>query len=802
MPKAIISILLLFSVFQSSFAQNFGKITGNIKSKTEALEFVTVLLSKKSDSLKVLQNTFTDSTGNFKFDKIEIGEYQLRFSLVGYLKSTKNVTISEQKSDIEIIDFQLSEDGTLLQNVTVTAQKKLIEKTSQGFIVNASANLTQTGGTATDILKNTPTISVDAEGAITMRGKTPQFLINGRASNLANPDQIPASSIESIEIINNASAKYDANSESGIINIRLKKNKSDGTNGAFALGAGLGAKARASSSFLFNHKAQKWNFGLGYDNRFAGRSRKIGAGRTNFNLPETYLLVQNRNDKRVEGVQNLKFNIDFSPNDKNSITFEAIGNTERQDNNEDLITKLYQLSKAFVSNTDRNSFEYERVKVGEFALIYNKEYTQKYKSLTANISSSVENGRQNTDIFSQSYAENNAKIGNEVLERTHNYENGNITSGNLDYAFPIGNNGQIETGYRGVLRSLTAEYQTSKKTNGQYVINTSASNIFDFTENVHAGYIQYNSINNGADQHFWKYTIGLRAENISNSGSNQDASTKFSNNYLQLFPMANITYNLDAESSWKLSYGKRFNRPGFGQLNPFVDITDALNPHSGNSNLKPEIAHNLELGFNKEADKFSVSTNAFYRYTKNTIRAFYQLLPNGVNLNSPINIGNASTAGLETILSSKPSPVCDFNLSVSLFQQHINGANVGVDAVNDAFGWYGKLINNFVPWHNAKLQLIANYNSSLITPQGKRLAQKFVDLGFQQKIHKNGNAKLGVTMVDIFNTLKNGFINITPEFTNFRNVKVDTRAIMVTFGYSFKSAFKDKLLDNKFSREY
>jgi outer membrane receptor protein involved in Fe transport len=261
-------------------------------------------------------------------------------------------------------------------------------------------------------------------------------------------------------------------------------------------------------------------------------------------------------------------------------------------------------------------------------------------------------------------------------------------------------------------------------------------------------------------------------------------------------------YYINPQTYWKLSYGKRINRPGLGQLNPFTDVTDALNPHSGNPNLKPEITHNLELGFNKEWNNFSLSSNLFYRYALNTIRQFAQLQPNGANLTLPINIGNATTFGIENIATVKPAKFYDFNASLSLFQLHINGANAAGDAVRNAFGWYGKLINNFTPWQGGRLQLIGSYNSALATPQGKRIGQYYADLGFQQKIHKKGNARLGITIVDLFNTLKSGYENNTIQFSNTRRSKADTRAIMITFGYSFKSAFKEKIMDNQFSKEY
>lgn len=797
--------LVLFSIlcFASSVlhAQSIGKISGNIVDKITPLEFVTISLAKVTDTNKVLFFTTTDTAGIFSFNHIEWGDYFIKFSLIGYKAAVQKISVTENSPVIKIENYILVKDANFLQAVTVTSQKKLIEKTPQGFIVNAAANITATGGTATDLLKNTPTVSVDAEGVLTLRGKAPLILINGRNSNLTNPDQIPASSIESIEIINNPTAKYDANAESGIINIKLKKNKQNGTNGALALGAGLGSRGRINSSALVNHKTKKINLGLGYDNRFAGRTRNINGSRTNFYLPDTYLLNQKRNDKRVERLQNLKLNLDFSLNASNSFSFEAVGNLEGQDNNESLNTAVYKQNNTLNANTNRHSLELGRSKVAEFALDYSKKFNAEQKSLTASIISSFDNDRENTEITSQSLDKYDVPSGNAWFEKTHNYENGNTTAAKIDYAFPVSKKTQIETGYKAVVRYINADYETADLLNSMYVINTSASNFFKFKEQVHAAYVIYSSSFGGAIKQNWKYDLGLRAEQIFNNGHTQNNSTKFNNQYLKLFPNADLIYYFKPETYFKLSYGKRINRPGLGQLNPFTDITDSLNPHSGNPNLKPEIIHAIELGYNKEWNNTSFSANIFYRYAVNTIRQYILPQLNGINLTYPVNIGSAVTYGIENIISVKAAKVYDFNTSVSLFQQQLNGSNISADAVQSAFGWYAKLINNFTPWHSGKLQVTGNYNSVLATPQGKRIAQYFTDFGFQQKLG-NGNARLGITVTDVFNTFKNGYINNTTAFSHYRYSKADTRAVILTFAWFFKSVFKEKLLENKFSRDY
>ena len=779
-----------------------GKITGNVVNSAKPIEFATVTISNVQDSNKVLFYEASDSLGKFSFDKLDYGKYLVKIKMVGFLPISKNAVINASNKEVQLKDLNLIEDASELNKVTVTAQKKMIEKTAEGFVINTANNITQIGGTATDILKSTPTVTVDNDGAITLRGKTPLILINGRNSGIANMDQIAASSIESIEIINSASSKYDANAESGIINIKLKKNKQSGTNGALALGTGLGAKGRVNSSFIVNNKVGKWNLGLSYDNRFAGRTRKIESTRTNYNLIDNYFISQKRNDERVEKLQNLKLNLDYNLNKYNSFSFEAMGNMESQDNNEDLVSKLFNKNNGFSSSNDRHSFEYEKVKEAELALNYLKTYQHSAKTLNASLSSSIEKGRQNTDIYTTSLDLEGKTIGMMQTQLTHNYEDGVITNASLDYSIPTSENGVIETGYKGLFRTIKTDYLSADKINNTYITNYSASNIFNFNEGVQALYFQYHNTSNiKGTESSWNYATGIRAEQVNNNGETNTQSTRFSNNYLKLFPTAHLAYNFNQKESIKLSYGKRINRPGLGQLNPFVDITDILSPHSGNPNLKPEIINAYELSFNNGTNKLNFTNSLFFRHSINAIRSFYIQQPNGAILNMPMNIGNVDNYGLESMVIGKPSRFYDYNLSATLFRQQINGSNIINDGVNSGTNWSGKIINNFTFNSASKLQIIANYISPKTTPQGETFSMYNVDLGLQKKLGKS-NFKLNFIIVDAFNTLKSGYNTQTSTFAVYRSQKSDTRAFMITLAYSFKAALKDKMLENKFNAEY
>ncbi|KQB39544.1 TonB-dependent receptor domain-containing protein [Flavobacterium aquidurense] len=792
---SLLSILFILSQF--SFGQN-SSLKGTVSDGKLPVEFVDVILKNANDSTKVAGYAVTDASGNFDLENILSGDYQLSFRLIGFKTVSQKVKLNG--SPLFIGNIILQNDANLLNAVVVNSQKKQIQKTDEGFVFNAVWNISQSGGTATDMLKSIPTVAVDADGGITLRGKSPMILINGKNSAITNMDQIAASSIESIEVISNPTSKYDANAESGIINIKLKKNNQSGINGAVVLGSGFGAKGRLNSSVLLNQKTEKWNFGLGYDNRFAGRTKKIKGERINNFIDDEHFINQNRNDERTEGLQNLKLNIDFSPNDRNSFSFEALGNMESQDNDETLYTHVNTSTNQFYSFNRRHSLELERSKVGELALSYDRKFTDDRKNLNASITSSFNKHRENTNIDTFNYDQYNTQIADAFLQRTHNYEHENISNAIVNYAFPVSDKSIVETGYKGTFRFFNSDFESADMTNGEYVINPLASNGFKFNEQINAVYGLLNSFIGDKENPKWKYNLGLRAENVSNTGATKNNSDRFNNDYLKLFPSASLQLNLKGDEFVKIGYSKRINRPDLDDLNPFIDITDALNPHGGNPYLKPEIIHIAEMSYNKDWSKYSFSTNAFYRNATNTIKQYAELQDNGVILLQPRNIGSTITYGLETIFSLKPIGFYDANISITAFEQNIDASNLAQDVVNNAFSWYGKIINNFAPWKGGKLQIIGNYNSALATPQGKRIPIYNVDMGFQQKIGK-GNARLGLVVTDMFNTLESGYKNNTLLFSNNRTSKSDTRALMLTFAYTFKSDFKEKLLENQFSTE-
>ena len=797
MKKIILFLILIVSFKNYSQTKSIiGKIADNKKD----LLFSNIVLFKQNNSLNIIKSAVSDSLGKFKIDSVAIDSYVLKIEHLGYLSKKINLNVNNSKNIFDLETIFLKPEANLLGEVKITSTRKSVKQTTQGFIIKAKDNITQAGGTATDLLKNTPTVAVDAEGGLTIRGKKPLILINNRRSSLSNTDRIPASSIESIEIINNPSAQYDSDSDGGIINIKLKKNIASGTNGAILFGAGFGAKGRANSSFIINYLKKDWNFGLAYDNRFAGRTRKADSKRTNFFEPINYLVDQNRNDNRLEITQSLKLNVDYTLDEKNSFGVELIANKNGEDNNERQNSTVFTKNAFFNYSNSRFSNELARENGIETNFNYTRKFNDVRKKLAINLTSILDFDKENTNIDVTNFDSSGAVFGNKTFERTHNYANNKESTLQFDYSFPVTSKGTFDTGFKTIFRTVNADFVAENLISNQYIINTAASNLFNFSEQIHASYLQFRSCIGDEKESKFNYDIGIRLEQVYNENKPTTSTLGYNRNYFNYFPTANAAYYFKQSEFLKINVSKRINRPSLEQLNPFVDITDALNTHSGNPNLQPEIINAFEIGYNNETAKINFSSNIFYRDAKNIIKNLISLQNGGVTNVRPDNFGNSITYGFETIASLNLAKYWNSNISFSLFKQKIEGNNINGDTSSDVNSWNGKWINTFTLFKEGKLQIINEYNAPTATPQGTRIGINNMDIGYQHKIFYN-RIGFGLVVTDVFNTRKSGFVATDAQFDYYRNFKIDTRAILATFAYTFGTKVKEEMMENKFPNE-
>lgn len=798
--KSILFFFCFFLLVLYAEAQGSRAIKGVITASGKPLEYANIYLYRRPDTTKVAAFATADSGGAFLIQVPMQGNYKVRVARIGLRPYFRELTVGDQPIDLGVLVLQA--DDNTLQGITITAPKKMIQKTPQGFVVMAEANLATGGGTATDLLQNTPSVLVDEDGGVSLRGKSPQILINGRNSALTSKglDRIPASSIDRIEIINNPGAKYDAESEGGVINIILKKNARKGTTGAFAIGGGYGAKYRLNSSFMLSSQlSPKLTLGATYDNRFAGRKRWVQAERENFHLDSNHFLIQHRDDDRQENTHNLKLNADYVIDKRNDFGLEAIWSHDAQHNFESLTSRLENAAHDFTSANNRYSDENEKGNEYEVSGSFEHRYRKEGMKLNVLLSTSYASTWLRTGITTNSLDETGGHFGDPFLQRSDNDADEHITTLRVDQAIPLTGHATLEFGYKGLFRSLYSDFRNLYEQGGDYIYDTRSSNIFNYNDRIHAAYGLLRGHTGDKAEPKVRYEAGLRFEQMNYQGASSGAKN-FEKSYANAFPNVMVAYTTGKDAFVKFAYGKRINRPDLGELNPFLDITDSLNPHTGNPDLVPEIVHALELGYNKDWSGFQLTANLFYRKGKNTIMNYVFLDSVGHALSKPVNIGTSETYGLETILGAQLGAIWQFNASVSMYQQHLWGEVEGKSFSSDAFTWYLKTAQNFSFWKGGKIQIIGNYQAPLAVTQGKRIAVYNVDLGFQQRIMKN-KGRIGVSVTDLFYTKRNGNNLYTPDFTSWRRSWVDSRAVVVTFGYTFGTKFKEQLMDNKYSND-
>jgi outer membrane receptor protein involved in Fe transport len=785
----------LTAIAQNNYpTANPGKISGKVMDEAtgKPVEFATVVL-KKSGETQMYKGGNTDLNGDFMFDNIPLGAYQLEVAFVGYkAKTIPNIALSAQAPQVVMSQLSLSGDEKILNEVVIQGQKEFIQTTPDAIIIKPEANVTQAGSTATDVLQNVPSVQVDQNGNISMRGGRPNILINGRSSGFGdmrrgggmmgfNPlDQINAEDIESISISNNPSARFDAEGGGGLIDIKLKRDRQLGTHGQVNLGYGA-PRNRVNGNLRINHRTKNMNMFLSYGARFDKRKNLSETDRTTYDaLGEsiTQLLDQEQNGINRNQNHNIRIGGDYYFTEKTTLQAEASYST-RFGKSEDFLESLFFDENGDLAVTTNQKTNNEQ-KSNNFE--YNLTFRHEFKKAKQNITASF------VQVFSDDDGESLLAV--ESTETTQNRsrlsesDNQNInTNFQLDYAHPIGSKGLLETGYKLSLRDLNTDSDFENKTGDVWERDDLLSNEFEFQEQVHAGYIAYkNSLGK------WDYSVGIRAEQVMMEGNvfSTQPTVGFEKDFLNFFPTARIAYNVDDTQFLKISYNKRISRPNFGDLNPFRDITNPLNIRTGNPDLNPEFNHNFELGYSKVWEKYTFSPTVFYRHQTDVVQRITTLLDDdsSITISKPENIGLARNYGIELMGTAQWTKWWDMNTSFSMAQNEIEATEEGRGIDSRVSTWNARFNSNFTFWENSRLSVNAFYNSPRAIAQGTIRPIYAFGIGFQKPI-LNKKGSIGFNVRDIFYTMRFGSETRGANFIQTTNTRRDTRMVMVNFRYRF-----------------
>ncbi|MGN7987666.1 TonB-dependent receptor domain-containing protein [Pedobacter sp. 22226] len=765
--KTIKITLLLLTLSFSLFAQTGGKakITGVLKdAKTqETIPFATAVLINKATAknAKIVQ---TDVNGAFVMTDLPTGTFTFKISFVGYQTMVRdNVTITATTGALNFGDIKMNPaKGNVLSEITVTGQKQGMQMGIDKKIFAVDQSVISEGGSAGDLLQNVPSVSTDMDGNVSLRGSTGvKVLIDGKPSLIAGGNvaqilqSIPASSIESVEVITNPSAKYDAEGQSGIINIVLKKNTKLGFNGSAAVTAGNRDNYNANTNLSFqNSKVNIYgNYSYRYGNRIGGGFQDITyktatPGSTAFANQNT---VSNSLDKG----HNAKAGIDYYLAPKSVISLSGGFNSRENDRNDLLNIRQLNSNNAPVllsnrtNTTDGYGNSYDA----------NLDYVQKFKKpkeeLTFNFGYSY--GTNNNDqAYSTNTINRNGVPIDETLSLQRVFNTGNNTNYNIqtDYALPVGKAGKIELGYRSQIRlGNNDQYADSIPTNTNvYVSNNKLINGFDSKDQVHALYFNYqNQIKD------FGYQVGLRAEDarldthLEGYTNNVLTTAEGNIHYKRLYPSVFLTQKLKGDNQLQLSYTRRVNRPRPWDTNPFLDVSDPLNYRGGNPNLLPEDVHSFELGYSKYWKKVTLTSSLYFRQTNDVIQRVRSTPVNGIITSTPQNLSHQINSGVELIGRFDLIKALNFTTNVNLYQAKFAGDERFDIASSSGFSWNANVTGNLTVVKNLSLQVRGDYRAPEVMAQGKRNAMYGIDGGAKYDF-PNKKASLSFNVRDVFNT--------------------------------------------------
>ena len=720
-------LLVIASLFSSGlFAQTnvnnsaSGRVSGTLIDQTsrQPVGFANVVLYPLSDTTKITNGAMTNEQGAFLVDNLPVGSYLAKITLIGYAsRRLPAVTITAANPAVNLGIIPFSVNTTRLNEVQIQGERPIVSYGLDRKVINVAQDLTSIAGTATDVMKNVPSVSVDADGGISMRGSSNlRILIDGRPTGMVAADQaqileqIPASSIESVEVITNPSSKFDAEGEGGIINIILKKEERQGFNGLASVN--VGTNNRYNTSLSGNYQFKKLNIYGSYDFRQDNRNGFGNQNRTSFNeadVPNSYIdQAEDETDKGLNHSFKVGADYDFLPNQ--TLTLSMVYRNRNSTENEITLNRLYNGSRTLTSNFRRTTLEEDLDQNFDYYLGYRKLFSKKRRELTADVMYTTATGDESQNIAS----ENLMPLEEISLTRQRSLtdEKNKQVTAQIDYTDPIGENGRFDAGYKSIISQRDDDYRFENLNNfNQLWINDpTISNNFVLDQQIHSLYATY-----GNKWGKLSYQLGGRLEGTKQLGLQKANNTVAPDtSYLNFFPSVFLTHAFNENNQVQASYSRRINRPNIWNLNPFIDVSDSLNIRQGNPYLRPEFSNSFELSQIYYGDNGSLNTTLFFRETKDVIQRFTVPVDSFTTLTTNINLATRQAYGLELVASRTLFDIWKVNGNASAFRNILTGNYLGTAIDNRNFSWSVRLNSNITFWKGIDLQVAANYRSPVL----------------------------------------------------------------------------------------
>ena len=789
MSKLFLTILFIGLFVNTINAQRPDQkkvtITGKVidKETNQPLEYATIAFISKRQN-KIITGGITDMKGDFSIP-VPVGMYDVSIEYLSF--KTQIIPNKRLTQNQNIGTFTLEIDAEALDAVEIIAERTTVELRLDKKIYNVGKDLTVRGGTVSDVLDNVPSVSVDVEGNVALRGnENVRILINGKPSGLVGLNstdalrQLPAEAIEKVEIITSPSARYDAEGTAGIINIILRRSKLQGLNGAITVNGGHPVNAGISGNI--NYRTGDFNF----FNTLSYRYREIPGQSTNKTefLTTGSTLDEFRNFDRIRKGFTTNLGVEWYINDTSSLTTSIV--LRDSDNESNTTNESFGADPSGVPfDLLRLEDELEDDKTIQFSLNYDKQFDgNSDHRLTFDFQ--YENSKEDENgLVTQNSG---------FAERAKTLENQDRILLQTDFVKPVGENSQFEVGYRGNFNELDTDYALEFFENGDYVLDTNVSNNLIYREHINALYSQFGS----KIKEKFSFLIGLRLESTRITIDQSTSGNFDKKDYVNLFPTVNLGYEISEDQNITLGYNRRIRRPRSRFINPFPSRSSATNIFQGNPDIDPSFSNGVDLGYLNRFGKLTVNSSIYFQHATDVFTFISEdtgetVLIGGTEIpiirRMPINLATNDRFGFEFTLTYRPSRKWNFNGNFNLFQSETKGDFNGINYDAKNVSWFVRFNNKLTLPGEIDWQTRIFYMGPRETAISKSKGMFSTNLAFSKDVFKE-KASIAFNISDVFNTRKRESITETETFISESEFQWRKRSFNLSFTYRFNQKKK------------
>jgi len=780
---AVICLLCITSGFAQRPTQSKSfSISGKVidKDTKEPLEYATVVLKNLKN--KKISGGITNAKGVFNI-KIQKGDYDISVEFISF--KTINFKSRTIDKNLNLGIVVLSEDGEILDEVNIIPEKSTVDIRLDKKIYHVGKDMTVKGGNVSDVLDNVPSVSVDVEGNVSLRGnENVRILIDGKPSSLVGLDgtsalrQLPADAIERVEVITSPSARYDAEGTAGILNIILRKGKITGFNGS--INPTIGDPSQYGISANLNYRTKKYNVftNTGYSYRNGPGNGVNNSTYFDDSHNVTGYLNEVRNSNRLRKGFNSSFGLEYYLNDNSSILGNIVYRNSDGDNTSNNNIEIFNAGNTLTDSRVRNETEISNSKSAQFSVNYTNRLNDTGKKLTIDLQYSKSDQDEIATINQDNiFVEENTTIQNSIRKLVQ-----------IDYVYPFSEGSQLELGYKSEFENRNSDYKVDNPTiDPQF----DPSNNLDFEQNIHAIYAQY-----GKKLNKFSYLLGLRGELSDIKINLLTTNENFDKKYSQLFPTVNLGYEISDDQSITLGFSKRLRRPRSWFLNPFESRTSETNIFKGNVDLNPTFTSSYDIGYLKKWKKLTVNSSVYFRHSTGVFQFISQERGDFVNgvpviVRSPINLSSEDRYGFEFTTNYRVSKKVNFSGSFNFYGFETVGEYNNIDFGNKDSNWSARFNARVTLPADIQWQTRLSYRGGQTNAQSTRDGIFSANIAFSKDLLKdNGTMVLNVS--DVFNSRKRKGYSYTLNSSTYGEMQWRQRQVSLSFVYRFNQKKNQK----------